>query len=186
MKLAFLIVVTAALMGCALPTDAQIVPATRTKPAAVADPAMVIQDRGQALEIYPTLRAAPNVKPGTPEVRHALSSATDSAPMGPRALGVIYNHALQVHGYLTGEIAFQPKGDAPPAGIDATSYPGLAKITQPNTYVVLASTPKEFIALFNRLKARSDLEWVEAIVVYDVAANQALPRPAQRGGTSRP
>lgn len=166
MKLALLIIVTAALVGCAMPTDAQIVPPTRAKPAAVLDSAMVIQDRGQALEIYPALRATPTLKPGTPDVRHQLSSANDSAPLGPRNLGVIFNHALQLRGYLTGEITFQPKGDSLPAGFDAATYPGLAKITNPNTYVVLASSPKEFVALFNRLKARGDLAWVQAVVIY--------------------
>ncbi|MBI5719372.1 MAG: hypothetical protein HZC37_17020 [Burkholderiales bacterium] len=176
MKSALLIVVAAALLGCTMPTDAQIVPAARAKPAVIADAAMVIQDRGQALEIYPTLRATPSVKPGTPGVQHRLSSAGESAPIGPRNLGVIFNHALQVRGYLTGEITFQPKGEGLPAGIDAAGYPGLAKITNPNTYVVLASSPKEFIALFNRLKERTDLEWVQAVVIYGGDAGGASGR----------
>ncbi len=170
MRIAFLIV-TIALLGCTLPIDAQIVPMARAKPAAVGDSAMVFEDRGQQLEIYPTLRATPAVKPGTPGVEHRLSSANESAPIGPRNLGVVLNHALQVRGYLTGEITFKPKGDGLPAGFDAASYPGLAKITNPNIYVVLASSPKEFLALFNRLKSRGDLEWVEAVVIYGGAAS---------------
>ena len=63
MRISFLFV-TFALLGCAMPIDAQIVPAVRAKPAAVVDSAMVFEDRGQQLEIYPALRASPAVKPG--------------------------------------------------------------------------------------------------------------------------
>jgi hypothetical protein len=178
MRIAFLIM-TVALLGCAMPIDAQIVPQVRAKQAVV-DSTMVFEDRGQQLEVYPTLRATPDVVAGKPGVQHKLSIAGEGAPIGPRNLGVVFNHALQIQGFLTGEIAFKPKGVGPPAGFDAASYPGLVKLTNPNTYVVVASTPAEFMVLFNRLKSRGDLEWVEAIVIYGVAANQASPKPAPR------
>lgn len=166
MRIAFLLV-TLALLGCAMPIDAQIVPTPRAKPAAVADAAMVFEDRGQQMEIYPALRATPSLKPGGVGVRHQVASAAEGAPIGPRNLGVVFNHALQVRGYLTGEIAFKPKGDRLPADFDAVAnWPGLAKVTNPNLYVVIAASPREFIPLFNRLKARDDLEWVEAVVIY--------------------
>lgn len=185
MKIAFL-VTTLTLLGCAMPIDAQIVPPARAKPAAVADPAMVFQDRGQQLEVYPTLRATPALKPGTSDIEHRLSNASESSPMGPRNLGVIFNYALQAQGYLTGEIAFKPKGDGPPVGFDAASYPGLAQITNPNIHVVVASSPKEFVALFNRLKARGDLEWVEAVVIYGVAADRVPPMASPRRDSKVP
>ncbi len=185
MRIAFLIV-TIALLGCTLPIDAQIVPMARAKPAAVADSAMVFQDRGQQLEIYPTLRATPAVKPGAPGVEHRLSKADESSPIGPGNLGVVFNHALQAQGYLTGEIAFKPKGDGPPVGFEAASYPGLAKLTNPNIYVVVASSPSEFLALFNRLKSRSDLEWVEAVVIYGVAADAAPLKPTPQRDAKTP
>jgi hypothetical protein len=177
MRISFLIMMFG-LLGCTMPTDAQIVPAARTKPAIV-DSTMVFEDRGQRLELYPTLRAAPSATAGKPAGQHKVSVAGESTPIGPGNLGVVFNHALQAQGFLTGEIAFKPKGDGPPTGFDAASYPGLTKLTNPNTWIVVASTPSEFLALFNRLKARGDLEWVEAIVIYGVAAQQALPRPAQ-------
>lgn len=183
MRTAFLITMVG-LLGCAMPTDAQIVPYVRSKPAAVVDSAMVFVDRGQQLEVHPTLRATPAVVAGKPGVQHHLSVAGEGAPIGPRNLGVVFNHALQVQGFLTGEIAFKPKGDGPPVGFDAASYPGLAKLTNPNTWIVVASTPGEFLALFNRMKARGDLEWVEAVVTYGVAANAVSPAP--RTGQSKP
>ena len=175
MRIAFLIMMFG-LLGCAMPTDAQIVPYVRAKQAVV-DSTMLFEDRGQQLEVYPALRATPAAVAGTPGVQHKLSVAGESAPIGPRYLGVVFNHALQTQGFLTGEIAFKPKGGGAPVGFDAASYPGLVKLTNPNTYVVVASSPAEFLAVFNRLKARGDLEWVEAIVIYGAVANQAPLRP---------
>jgi len=161
------LVVAACLAGCAVSTQAQIAPpvhATR----AVVDPSMVFEDRGQKLEIYPALRATPEAAAGV-GVQHRIVQADASAPIGPRNLGVVFNHALQVQGFLTGEITFMPKGDTVPADFDAATYPGFKKITNPNIYEVVAASPKQFMTLLNRLKARSDLEWVEAVVVYGAA-----------------
>ena len=171
-----LIFVTITLLGCAMPIDAQIVPAPRGKPVAVADAAMLFEDRGQQMEIYPALRAAPSLKPGGSGAPHQLSNAAEGAPIGPRNLGVVFNHSLQVRGYLTGEIAFKPKEERLPADFDAAAqWPGLAKVGNSNTYVVIAGSPRDFIPLFNRLKARSDLEWVEAVVIYG-KGEAAAPR----------
>lgn len=181
-----LIITTLVLLGCSMPIDAQIVPPTRQKPAAALDTTMVIHDRGQQLELLPALRAKPTVVSGKPGVQHELAPAADGAPLGPGSLGVVYNHALQTQGLLTGEIAFRPKGDGAPVGFDPASYPGLAKLTNPNTWIVVATSPKEFVALFNRLKARSDLEWVEAVVLYGAQVNAAPARPAKPAGNGRP
>jgi hypothetical protein len=179
MRIAF-IITTVTLLGCAMPIDAQIVPPSLAKPAAVADSTMVFQDRGQQLEVYPTLRATPGMKPGTSSIEHRLSKTEESTPMGPGNLGVVFNHSLQARGYLTGEIAFKPKGDGPPVGFDAASYPGLTKVTNPNIHVVVASSPREFLALFNRLRSRTDLEWVEAVVIYGAAADNVSLQPPRR------
>lgn len=179
------LVITLGLLGCTPPTDAQIVPYVRAKPA-VADATQVFEDRGQRLEIFPTLRATPAVVPGKPAVQHKVAVAGENMPIGPGNLGVVFNHALQVQGYLTGEIAFKPKGEGPPVGFDASSYPGLSKLSNPNTWVVVASTPGEFLALFNRLKARGDLDWVEAVVVYGSAPHRVPPAAARRAGSAAP
>jgi hypothetical protein len=83
-------------------------------------------------------------------------------------LGVVFNHAMQVQGYITGEVAFKMKG-TPQAtnGFLVSLYPGLARLTGPNVYVVRARTPAEFVAVTKRLQARADVEWVEPIVTYD-------------------
>ncbi len=81
-------------------------------------------------------------------------------------MGVVFNHTLQIHGTLTGEISFKLKGTAGPSGFDPAVFPTMAKLTNPNVYVVTAHTPVEFVSTFNALKARSDVEWVEPYVVY--------------------
>lgn len=161
------LVVAACLAGCAASTEAQIAPPVRAT-RAVVDPSMLFEERGQKLEIYPALRATPEAAAGV-GMQHRIVQADASAPMNPRSLGVVFNHALQVQGFLTGEITFKPKGEVAPADLDAASYPGFKKITNPNVYEVVAASPKQFVALLNRLKARSDLEWVEAVVVYGAA-----------------
>lgn len=169
------------LLACTVPIDAQIVPSIQ-KPQAVANEALVFEDRGQRLEIYSGLRASAEKAAGTGAVQRRLSKAAEGAAMSPQSLGVLFNHALQTPGFLTGEIAFKPKGDGLPADISAAGYPGLVKITNPHVYVVVGSTPHEFLQLLRRLKSRSDLEWVEAVVIYDAATEQVpaerLQRPA--------
>jgi len=139
----------------------------------VADPAMVIDDRGSPLEVIPTQRAVRATSANGEVVQQVVAaSATDA--IGPRQLGVVYNHAMRAQGYITGEIAFRLKGGAKPSSdFDAESYPGLAKLTEPDVYLVVARTSAEFVELTKRLQARADVDWVEPIVVY--GAPRAAP-----------
>lgn len=175
-------VLSVGLLACTMPIDAQIVPSVH-KPQAVLDQAMIFEDRGQRLEIYSKLRATAEKAAGTGVVQRRLAKAASSSPMGPQSLGVVFNHALQTQGFLTGEIAFKPKGDGLPADIDARAYPGLLKITHPHVYVTVGGSPQEFLELLRRLKARDDLEWVEAVVLYDAATEQAPTERPTRPGT---
>jgi hypothetical protein len=101
------------------------------------------------------------------QVVYRVFAKEASAGINPEQLGVVFNHAMQVHGYINGEIAFKFKDDLQPtSGIDAASYPGFAKLTSPNVYLVVARTPIEFLQIVKRLQARTDLEWVEPMVTY--------------------
>lgn len=174
------IAVVSGLLAAALPpAAAQLTPAPR-KAQAVADPALVFEDRGQKLEIFAHVRATARkgTAPGTFE--HHLYSTSEAAQIGAGSLGVVFNHALQAPAFLTGEITFKPRADTLPPDMDAARYPGLAKLTNPNIWLVVASTPKDFVALFNHLKARDDLEWVEAVVTQGAVANQAALQAARR------
>ena len=135
----------------------------------VADPSMVIDDRGSKLEVLPTMRAAQQLSTSGKQVVHSIFPASESAPISPQQLGLVFNHAMQVQGYITGEIAFKMKdGLQATDRLDTASYPGLAKLTTPNVYLVVARTPSEFVELVKRLQGRPDMEWVEPMVTYGV------------------
>jgi hypothetical protein len=138
----------------------------------IIDPANIIVDRGSRLEIFPGQRATPASDPSHHRIVHRVSAANAGDPLSARRLGVIFNHELQQQGYITGEIAFQPKTGAGISDLPATLYPGLRKITASGIYIVRAGTPAEFIAALKRLQARQDLQWVEPIVIYGPSADQ--------------
>jgi len=146
---------------------AELQPPARTLQA-VRDPTMVIVDRGAKLEIYPTMRATPHLDTSGRIVHHQITRESASSAIGPRHLGVVFNHAMQQQGYISGEITFEVKDGRPFSGSSAL-YPGLKKITKPAVYVVTARTLDEFIQLLKRLQARSDLAWVEPTVTYGPA-----------------
>jgi hypothetical protein len=133
-----------------------------------ADPSMVVVDRGMKLEVSATERAVPltDAKDGDPPKMKVLA-ANNSTAIHSHQLGVVYNHSLQVQGFITGEIAFKLKGDLQADGsFVGPDYPGLEKITSPNVYVVVARNPAEFVSVLKRLQSRQDLEWVEPTIVY--------------------
>lgn len=126
---------------------------------------MVINDRGMVLEVLPTRRAAPAATESGHPVYHVLDHQDVSARISPKHLGVVFNHAMQAQGYITGEITFKlKKREQRPT--DMNLYPGFRKLIHPNVYIVVARTPLEFVQLTKRLQQRNDLEWVEPIVTY--------------------
>lgn len=161
LRLAFAILASNTALG-------DLVPPVRTLQPVI-DPSMVVIDRGSKLEILPTKRASPVVDSATRAVMHHVTVvASSSTPIGPFQLGVVFNHALQQQGYITGEIAFKVKSGRTFSGSTAL-YPGLKRIVAPSVYVVYARTPAEFIAVLKRLQVRSDLDWVEPTVTYGPA-----------------
>lgn len=139
----------------------------------VRDPTMVVDDRGQKLEFFSTLRASPELMSGGSRVVHRVKIARADAPFGPESLGVVYNHTIQAQGFLTGEITFKPKGNGLPSDIQSAGYSGLKRIVEPNIYEVVVRTPAELKTVFATLKARHDLEWVEIPINYGISANTA-------------
>lgn len=132
----------------------------------VADPNMVIDDRGSKLEVLSDKRATARLS-NTGDRTVSVFKADKSSAITSQQLGVVFNHAMQATGYISGEIAFKMKGDLQAtSGFDSGSYPGLAKLTTPNVYVVVARTATEFVDLTKRLQQRTDVEWVEPIVTY--------------------
>ena len=146
-------------------SHAQIQPPARVLQQ-VTNPANVIMDRGAKLEIFPTQRAVPGADSSGRESIQRVTTASADSGIGPLNLGVVFNHALQQQGYISGEIAFKMKAGLKLSAFSASSYPGLKRITNPEVYVVNTRTTAEFMAVLKRLQARGDLEWVEPTVIY--------------------
>jgi hypothetical protein len=159
-------IIIALLLALAVrPACAELQAPTRTLQP-VADAAMVVMDRGAKLEVLPNKRAMPQADVTSRVTIHRVVAASASSMIGPEQLGVVFNHARQEQGYISGEIAFQMKSGLKLPGLSSAMYPGLKKITNPEVYVVSARTPAEFIAVLKRLHARDDLAWVEPTVTY--------------------
>ena len=159
------IIISLVLAIIAGPACADLQPPNRTLQP-ITDASMVVVDRGAKLEIFPTQRAVPEADNSGRQVVNRVTTASADSGIGPLQLGVVFNHALQQQGYISGEIAFKMKTGLKLSGFSSSSYPGLKKITNPEVYVVNARTPAEFMAVLKRLQARGDLEWVEPTVIY--------------------
>ncbi len=150
----------------AFSVNAQMRAAIRTV-VPVTDPAMLVDDRGSKLEIFPTKRAAVGTDAaGRSSVQRVdVSSAT--TPFSRLQPGLVFNHAYQQYGYITGEIAFRLKGGGVPgAAFSSALYPNLKKIGTLDMYAVKVANPRMFIEVLKRLQARTDLDWVVPTVTY--------------------
>jgi hypothetical protein len=137
---------------------------------AIADPTMVLVDHGAKIEIFPSQRAMLEPADQGQRAVQRVTTTSTTVPMDSAHLGVVFNHAMQQQGYITGEIAFKMKPDSSPGAWDPTQYPGLNKILPSGVYVVMAATPAQFVAIFKRLQAEPDVEWVEPTVTYGPVA----------------
>jgi hypothetical protein len=163
------------LILAAVQSHAQIQPPARVIQS-VANPANVVIDRGAKLEIFPTQRAVPQSDSGGREVIQSVVTVNADSVIGPMELAVVFNHAMQQQGYISGEIAFKMKAGLKLSGFPSSLYPGLKKITNPEVYVVNTRTPAEFMTVLKRLQGRGDLEWVEPTVVYGSLNTSATTR----------
>jgi hypothetical protein len=168
-----ILLIVLALIGC--PAHAELTAPVRTI-APVTDPSMVVIDRGAELEVFPTKRAVPATDRAGRAIAHHVVAARADAAIGPQQLGVVYNHAMQQQGYISGEIVFKMKAGRTVEGFSPSLYPGLKKITNPEVYVINTRTPAEFLKALKRLQSRSDLEWVEPSVTYGLVSNQPSVR----------
>ena len=153
------------LLAVTMPAHADLQPPARTLQP-ITDPANVVNDRGTQLEIFPSKRATPQYAESGRMMTHRVTIESASTPIGPQHLGVVFNHAMQQQGYITGEIAFRLKAGHTASAMRRALYPGLKKITNSNVYIVVAHTPAEFMTVLKRLQARGDLELVEPTSTY--------------------
>ena len=151
----------------------------------VPSPNIVIVDRGNEIEVLTQVRAVPLADPNAKGQMRLSLQSTGPVTLSNSTLGVVFNHSLRAKGYINGEITFAIKG-ASPLGFDTSLYPGFTKLVNPNVYLVVARTSAEFVVLFNRLKSRTDLEWVEAQVQYSggVSSPNAVIKMATENATT--
>jgi hypothetical protein len=145
----------------------------------VTDPSMVVMDRGSKLEVLATERAMAAVDRSGARVLQRKVVASSDAPISPNQLGVVFNHAMQAHGYITGEITFKVKAGRALTTQSSQLYPGLKLIVAPSVYAINTRTPAEFIRVLKRLQGSTDLLWVEPTVTYEAAVAPAGTPAAQ-------
>jgi hypothetical protein len=153
---------------------------SQSPPQPITDPSMVVTDRGAKLEILANERAMTTVDNSGFRVLRRTIVPNAGVPIGPNQLGVVFNHAMQAHGYISGEITFKVKtGPAFPSQ-NLQLYPGLKLIIARYVYAVTARTPAEFIRVLKQLQARTDLDWVEPTVIYGTVAAPNTAPPTVR------
>lgn len=150
----------------AVSANAEIRPMAHTV-VPITDPAMVLDDRGTKLEIFPSKRAAVGTDAAGRAAVQRVDVAAVEMPFSRLQPGLVFNHAYQQYGYITGEIAFRLKrGRAPGAEFVPALYPKLKKIGTLDMYAVTAPNPRVFLEVLKRLQARTDLDWVVPTVTY--------------------
>lgn len=161
-------VILALTLTCPTVGFAQLKPPAIAK-RAIADPTMVINDRGAKLEVLATQRATRSFDTQGRLIIHHVMRTAATSPLNSNHLGVVFNHTMQQQGYTTGEIAFMMKaGSTAPSA--SAAYPGLKKLTPSGLYIVLAASPSQFVSLTKQLQANPQIAWVEPIVVYGQTA----------------
>ena len=146
----------------------------------IADHTMLIEDRGSKVEVIASKRVVADKgrNGGKPACGgHDDQVREDRRPaFGRRVQSLDQCTGLHHRAHCVPD----ERRPAAERGLDPSDYPGLKKLTDPDVYVVVANTPGEFVALVQRLQARTDLRWVEPIIEYgEVAPNISDDRLAK-------
>jgi hypothetical protein len=152
-------------ISVSVPAVAQLRPPQR-EAVRILNPDMVIENRGAKIEIYPERRVAlSSNSQGVTTMRERAAAASATAAPLSSSPALVFNHAYRQYGYATGEITFKFKRDVARPSLSEVS-PGARKIGNLDMFVVTAKSPSDLVALVERLRARSDLEWVEPTINY--------------------
>jgi len=154
-------------VGLAAPWALSQISSTPQAPLEIKNPQQVVDVQGAAVEVFPERRVTVQSFASGREVMRETAQTASSAPLDESGGVLVYNHAYQAYGYATGEISFKFKADKTPASpLPASQYPGFRRLGNLNAYAVYARNPVEFIELYRRLEARSDIEWVVPFIEY--------------------
>lgn len=151
-------------------------PPQRAK-AAVIDPEWVVNDRGSNLEIRPLTRATLATDSHNRISIKKVIQASPSSAISATQLGVVYNHAMQQYGYISGEISYIMKSNGDLASeLTSLGYPAPTALLGGKIHVVNARSVQEFVKIMSLLQSRNDVETVEPTVTYgpDPSGSAAL------------
>lgn len=136
-------------------------PKTTIRP--VENPSMVFGTGWTKIEIFPTQRVSISTNSVGIKMMEGRKSS-EASRLSPISPVLVFNHAYQQFGYATGEIAFKFK-DGKSLAMVKSIVPG-AKAVGTQFYVVNVQTPADILSMTERLKGRTDIDWVIPTVNY--------------------
>lgn len=135
------------------------------------DPAWTVQHSRSAVELVPTLRVnlqtAEPTRPSALQVRRANASDRD---LGDASQAVVFNHAMQGYGALTGEISFRVA-----AGTDGAQLAAVAGLRQAQRiglsdyWVGRTDSPQALRDSLLRLRATPGVVDAQWVVIYGLS-----------------
>lgn len=163
MRHAFILILT---IGLSVASEAQMVPRHREE-TAVKDPTMVVGPKHGQLEVFENKQVVVRELATGASVIASVTEASRTAPLSGKNPALVFNHAMQMYGYATGEIAFRLKGGAPlGSGFPQYELQGVKKFGKFDFYVYQATSEKDFVRVVSFLNDRFDVDWVNPTVRY--------------------
>jgi|GEM_PF-4456590 len=132
----------------------------------VMNEANVLNLRGMKFELYPERRVVSTVFNGS-KIKVQLNTHSSSDGFDVSSQGVIFNHAYQKFGSISGEIAFSMI-DGSLVSSKLSSLNGFKKLGTLNLYAVYARSPAEFKNYIELLSADKGVNFIEPTVDYSI------------------
>jgi hypothetical protein len=138
---------------------AQITLPDTPPPRAVVNPAMLIQFKGQKIEILPQKRA---VKQAIG--LYTLVDAQPSDAFTKDSLGVGYSYTINAHVVLNGEISFKLNPGYTAANV-GTLKKNSSTLIMPGMHIIQAATPLDYLKIMGELQSNPAVSWVEPYII---------------------
>ena len=147
-----------------------MVPGGVVRPARpVASSEMTLEYKGVRIEVIESRRVRMD-KLTAGDVGSAVVAADgDFASLSAGNPVLVFNSDYASYGMATGEIVFGFRIAGGERDFPQADFPGFSKVGNLAIFSVQARSPREFVSVFNRLKSRTDLSWVEPTVKYVAA-----------------
>lgn len=134
-----------------------------------ADPSWSLQQHSSQLELLPALRtrlSAPDPQ-GRVRPQQLRAAAADEASIGDGQYGLVFNHAMQSYGALSGEIAFRVRpGQSAEALAQLAGLDALQSLGQGGRHVARVRSPQALRDSLQRLRAQPGVVEAQWVVIY--------------------